>query len=404
MPRISQEPRAQAEGAPSPPATRKPARKPSSPSQDAPLLERALGVAVLGISFGVALSRAASTGQWRDDLPAVRDLGLVSVGIGGGLSTVAAQALSLLPLGSRTFRASVGSAVALGLAAWLTYRLSLRVLGAAMPPSPSGGPGRSKLSTLLAAVAALTAALSPAWQLEGTVGGGAMWAAAAALGAVTVALKQAEDEDQGARLWLLLGALTGAAFAESPAAGLCGAAAAAVALVVPRLQAKVLDRADRAVAVLLRRRVLPATAPTRTPLPAARAAGAAALAAALTAALLLAPVLLRPLAPRAWADMGRFLSTASVAALDTPSPETTALSAWSREIGLLSLAVAVAGAALSLLRPRTRAPLAALLSLLVLDTLMPARVASFLTVDPFRAAPLPRDRRARRRLCSERAQ
>src|SRR5688572_19929815 len=72
------------------------------------LLERALGLVVAALPFGLALSRAASSGQWRDDLPAVRDLGLVSVGVGGGLSTVAAQALSLLPLGSRTFRASVG--------------------------------------------------------------------------------------------------------------------------------------------------------------------------------------------------------------------------------------------------------------------------------------------------------
>lgn len=347
-------------------------------------LDRALGLVVAALPFGVALSRAASSGQWRDDLPAVRDLGLVSVGVGGGLSTVAAQAMSLVPLGSRTFRAAVGSALALGLAAWLTYRLAARVLRAATPAAPDEPP--SKLSALLAAVAALTASLSPAWQLEGTVGGGAMWATCAALGAVTVALEQAGAPRASARAWLLLGALTGAAFAESPAAGLCGAAAIAVALFVPRLQATILDRADRAAAALLRRRIEPARPAEPSPLPGTRALGAAAIAAIATAALLLAPVVLRPLAPRAWADLGRFLSTASVAALDTPATETSALSAWGREIGLLSLVIALGGAVLAFLRPRTRAPVAALLALVALDSLMPARLASFLTADPF--APL----------------
>jgi hypothetical protein len=394
------------------------------------LLERFLGVVVAALPFGVALSRAAAAGQWRDDLPAVRDLGLVSVGVGGGLSTVAAQALSLVPLGSRTFRASVGSALALGLAAWLTYRLALRVLRAAKPllfPAPS------RIEALLAAIAALTASMSPAWQLEGTVGGGAMWATCAALSAVAAALSIAEasrgvggaaargvggaaargvggalargvggaaargdaqpetsrgmrpEAARGVRPWVWLGALCGAAFAESPAAGLCAAAAAAVVLAVPRLQARLLDRADRLVARLLKRRAEPAQ-PAASPLPEGRALAAAAGAAVVTAALLLAPVVLRPLAPRAWADLGRFLSVASVAAPDTPAAETSALSAWGREIGLLSLVIALGGAVLALLRPRTRAPIAALLALVALDTLLPARLAAYLTADPL--APL----------------
>ncbi len=393
---MSQPPRAARATAKEKPA-KAPATAPASAPWGAAFLDRALGLVVAAMPFGVALSRAASSGQWRDDLPAVRDLGLVSVGVGGGLSTVAAQAMSLVPLGSRTFRASVGSALALGLAAWLTYRLAVRVLGAAVPPSvgaraiparsaaPSEAAPPSKLAALLAAVAALTAALSPAWQLEGTVGGGAMYATCAALGAVTVALQQAIAPRSSARAWVLLGALSGAAFAESPAAGLCGVAAAAVAILVPRLQAGLLDRADRAIAVLLRRRVEPARPEAPSSLPHGRALAAAGLAAVVTAALLLAPVALRPLAPRAWADLGRFLSTASVAALDTPATETSALSAWSREIGLLSLVIALGGAVLAFLRPRTRAPVAALLSLVALDTLLPARLASFLTADPFAA-------------------
>lgn len=389
----------------------------------ATFLEGALGWLVAALPFGIALSRAASTGQWRDDLPVVRDLGLVSVGVGGGLSTVVAQTLSLLPLGSRTFRTSVGAAIALGLAAHLTYLLALRVLRATLPPAIPPRPAQpasvdaarrgapaaseysentlrptSRLLALVAAIAALTASLSPAWQLEGTVGGGAMWATCAVLAAVSVALSFAERPEGsvgdapgrarngGVRPWLLLGGLTGAAFAERPVAGICAAAATAIVLLVPRLQTALLDGADRLAARLLRRRADPAHALV-SPTPFARDSLLAAAGAAIfTGMLLLSPVVLRPLAPRAWADLGHFLSTTSVAALDTPVPETSALSAWGREVGVLSLAIAFGGALLGLLRPRTRAPIAALLVLVALDTLLPARLASFLTADPF--APL----------------
>ncbi len=64
-------------------------------------LDRVLALGATWIPFAVAMSRAASAGQWRDDLPAVRDLGLVAIGVGGGLSTLVTQALSLMPLGPR---------------------------------------------------------------------------------------------------------------------------------------------------------------------------------------------------------------------------------------------------------------------------------------------------------------
>ncbi|MBK8255174.1 MAG: hypothetical protein IPK82_21245 [Polyangiaceae bacterium] len=213
-----------------------------------------------------------------------------------------------------------------------------------------------------------------------------MWATCAGLGAVTAALHCASAESAGVRSWLFLGALTGAAFAESPAAGLCGAVAVAIALALPRIQTSVLERADRAVALLLKRPFLPAKPIQRSALPEGRALIFVVGAAVITALLLMAPVALRPLAPRAWIDLGRFLSTASVSALDTPAPETSALSAWSREIGLLSLLIAVFGAVLYVIRSRTRAAVAALASLVILDAFMPARLASFLTADPF--APL----------------
>ena len=158
-------------------------------------LDRALRLVSTVLPFGLALLRAAPTAQWRDDLPAVRDLGLVAVGIGGGVSTLLTQALSLVPLGSRSFRAAFGAALALALAARLFHELCRRLLlavaeASAARPAPAGNPPR--LPGVLATIATLTAALSPTWQREGTVGGGAMLAVALSFAALTLALIPAQ--------------------------------------------------------------------------------------------------------------------------------------------------------------------------------------------------------------------
>src|SRR6185503_6342208 len=73
------------------------ARDPAPPApESAPWFDRALALFSTALPFGLALSRAASAGQWRDDLPAVRDLGFVAVGVGGGVSTLVTQALCLI--------------------------------------------------------------------------------------------------------------------------------------------------------------------------------------------------------------------------------------------------------------------------------------------------------------------
>lgn len=324
-------------------------------------LDKTLGVLSAALPFGLAVARAASSGQWRDDLPAVRDLGLVAVGVSGGLSTFAAQALSLIPLGSRTFRAALGSAIALAAAAFLLYWIARRLLARA------GAPAR--LASVLAAIATLTAALSPSWQREGTVGGGAMIATAAALATIAAALGIAADaREAGARAWLKLGALLGATLAESPPAGLAALAAASVVL-VPRFMPRSSKRAAAHRAPSL-------------PLPLPRGVAFATIAAIAVAALFLAPLALRPVAPRAWADIGRALSSSSVSAFDVASARTTALAAWMREVSVVSLGVAGAGAVLALLRARTRELLLPFVALLALDTLLPARVASALSSDP----------------------
>ncbi|WP_437505540.1 hypothetical protein [Sorangium sp. So ce1099] len=358
-------------------------------------LDRSLAFLSAALPFGLSLARAASSGQWREDLTAVRDLGLVAVGVGGGLSTALSQALSLLPLGPRTFRTALGSALALALASRVLYEMVRRLLleaarpaplpglslfrrlrgGAAEPARPVAGPAPGspggavspRLAAVLAAIAVLTAALSPTWQREATVGGGAMLATCCALVTVALASVCAEQARHAGRAWIGLGALLGATFAESPPAGLAALAAAYAMFIARRgLVDRAADASDASAVAGPPRRVL----------------GAAAGAGALAAALLLAPLVLRPLAPRAWADIGRALTAGSLAAVDVASARTTALAAWSREIGVVSLLIAAAGMALALLRPRARWLVAPFLALLALDTLLPARAAGVLSADP----------------------
>jgi hypothetical protein len=325
-------------------------------------LARALGLVAVWVPFGVAVSRAASAAQWRDDLPAVRDLGLVAVGLGGGLSTLVSQALALVPLGPRTFRAALGAVLALAIAAHLLYGLVLRALASA---------GKApRLAAALACIATLTAALSPTWQREATVGGGAMIATAIVLAAFAriVDAFDAERPDLGtsevpARSLVVLGALLGAALAESPPAAL-----AIVAMTVALLAARGALGGRRSFV-----------------LPAPRGRALAVIAALLTFALLAAPLALRPLAPRAFADVGHTLSATRLSALETSGPRATALAAWVREIGLVSLAIAALGAVLGLKATRTRAFVAPLVAVVALDTLLPARSADVLAADPLTA-------------------
>ena len=349
-----------------------------------------LGFLAVALPFGLAVARAASSAQWRDDLSAVRDLGLVAVGAGGGISTAVAQLFGLLPLGSKAFRAALGSTVALAIGARLLFQLSLRVVealagdgplakptapGALPAPLGAGAPG-PHLAALIAAITTLTAALSPTWQREATVGGGAAWSIAAVLATLVVATRVAtvraarHAEPAHASVWLSLGALVGASLAESPPAGVV-AALAVVAILAA-------DAVPRPLLLLVRA----ADTLPRIPLPSPRVLVASVATAIAVAALLLAPAALRPLSPRAWVDLGRMLSASSLSALDVASARTTALAAWIGEVGFVSLAVAALGALAALRSARARPLLAALAILVVADTVMPARVAGVLSADP----------------------
>ncbi len=220
-----------------------------------------------------------------------------------------------------------------------------------------------RLASVLSAIAVLTAALSPTWQREATVGGGAMVATCCALVTLALASTCAEQARHAGRAWIGARRAPRRHVRREPPAGLA-ALAASYAMFLARGGAQ--HEGGR-----------PAEASAGGP--PRRLLGAAAGGGALTAALLLAPLALRPLAPRAWADIGRALTAGSLSALDVASARTTALAAWSREIGVVSLLIAAAGLSLSLLRPRARWLVAPFLVLLALDTLLPARAAGVLS-------------------------
>jgi hypothetical protein len=209
-----------------------------------------------------------------------------------------------------------------------------------------------------------------------------MLATAVTLAALTVAIGCTSPARPGAvsggpRAWIALGALVGAALAESAPAGLAALSATSI-LVVQRavLGSRVAPGAGSNGGAGRDRR------PSIPPLPMSRALTFALIAGALVAALFLAPLALRPLAPRAFADIGRALSASSLAALDVASSRTTALAAWMREVSLVSLGIAAAGAFLALFRARTRELFAPFALLLALDTILPARAAGVLSADP----------------------
>jgi hypothetical protein len=350
-------------------ATAIPAAPPSA-------LDAVLSAVVVLLPFTLALWRAAGGAQWRADPSAVRDQALVAVGLGGSLSTVLTQALGLLPLGSLAFRASLGAALALGVGAYLVQRIARHLMRAAWADDAVVP---RWLGSVLCAVAASAVALSPSWQQEGTVGGGATVATAAALGTLCLALelgssRQGSLTPEGIRLSLLLAALAGATLAESIPAG-----AAALAVLVVSLG--VGGGAEVASSVVRR-----AGSRQRTRRPSGRLL-ALGLATGLGVALALAaPVLLRSFAPRSWGDVGRLLSTSSLAALVPTHQRMLGLGAWIRELGYLSLGLSALGLVVALWRKGSRAAGAALWALVLLDLVYPLAAASSLGAEPL--APL----------------
>jgi hypothetical protein len=290
----------------------------------------------------LTLLRAAPGSDWRDDQPALSGLGLLPLGSEGWLSLLGSQLANALPFGGRWLRAAWVQAFALSLVSGLLFGRAQRLL-AANHDAP-------RLTPLLALAASLTAVLSPTFQLEGTIIGGATLGTLAALLTLSASERLPARD---VRSSLVLGALFALTAVESHAAAL----ALVLALLV------------RGVA---RRR-----------LPDAHSAWFACAGAASVVGLMLVGLLGRSLAPSAWLDLGLGLGQSSLLAAEVPTESTTALSAWLAEVGVIPFALALAGISLGLLRRVTRLLVLPLFVWVLLDLALPAARVGILSADPF---------------------
>ena len=299
----------------------------------------------------VTMLRTSPTGQWRDDLPVVRALGLVPSGTEGLVSTALTQLLALMPLGGRLLRAGWVSALGLAVAAAVAYRLIQRALTLSLPTP--------HLSPLLALAATMTAVLAPSWQLEGTLAGGITLGVALALTAIWVAVGV-----QTRWSTLALGALMASTAVESHAAAL----ALGVALLSRLLLVRRWPKPHVAIELLL------------------------GLAAPLVPWALF--LVLRPMSPNVDLDLSGGIGTSSLMSVDAAAERTTALSAWLGDAGLLPCLLGLFGLVLAVFRKSVRAfgaPFAALfavdlgfpssrIGILASDTLAPVRLLSLIAI------------------------
>jgi hypothetical protein len=284
------------------------------------------GWAAFAVPLSITLLRLSPAAQWRDDLSVVRGLGLVPVGGEGACSTFAMQLASLLPLGGRLTRAALASALGLAGASLVAYRIARRLLEA-NGDTPVLGP-------CLGLGAALMATLSPTWQLEGTIAGGATLAA----GLVLVApLIRPAPRPLEAREWMAVGALVALCGAECHAAGLA-ALVAALAQALGLLE-----------------------------LPSRRALRLFAASALVVTVVCLMPVFIRPWAGRGWVTLGWSVASRAAPFPAPPAAEAGVLGAWLSDPGVATLVLAALGLGWGLARARTRWLVAPLAAFVLLD-------------------------------------
>ncbi|HEY3495079.1 MAG TPA: hypothetical protein VGK73_10355, partial [Polyangiaceae bacterium] len=186
------------------------------PTEPETNLERVCAWLSLVAPLCATFLRAAPASDWRDDLPALTAAGILPASTEGFLGLVAEQLFGLLPLGGHWLRGAWLQAFAVGLASRLIYGRA-RALLALAGDAP-------RLTPALALAAALTAVLSPSFQLEGTAAGGAALATAVALLALAAHEKLPARD---ARSGLVLGALLALTASESHTAALALAVALA---------------------------------------------------------------------------------------------------------------------------------------------------------------------------------
>jgi hypothetical protein len=318
---------------------------------------------LLPLVVGV-LSSAASS-DFRDDLAAVRSLGLVPLGSEGWLSTVLGQLAALAPVGGRWLRAAWVSAVALGVCSRLLYEIGVRLLarGADMP----------RLGPALALAAALMTALSPSFQAEGSVIGGATVGVAVILLSLDLDRRFSTNDRRRA---ILFGLLLGLATAESHAAGLSlFGSALALALGSGRVPEV---------------RGLPSSGIDALRDPRRRATSVAFGGAAFAAVMLLVTAggLVRSYAPNAPLDLGAGLGETSLTMLDASAARRTAFEAWLGDVGVVSFGLALVGVIGGLASKPLRPLLLAFLSFVFADLALPEQRIGVLAPDPFAATRL----------------
>ncbi len=307
-----------------------------------PVLGHAAALLAAVAPVATALWLSSPGAQWRDDVALVRGLGLSPSPGAGAVSTLLFWTTRLVPLGTVALRSTLVSALGAAAAGYLLFGLARRTLD---------GLRRSALNPLLALLAALSAALSPALLRESCVGAGATVAVALALAALSL-----DESTPRRRLVALLGALSALLMAES----VVGAVALALALVASWVAA---------------RRALVSPSPRSVLVPAAIGLVGASLLVAL-------PVLLRPLAPASWVGLGLGHGFGDLSSLDVMSLRGRALETWARSVGLTAVALGALGALAALRRPDTRSLAAPWLAFALLDAVLPPVASGVLGPDP----------------------
>jgi hypothetical protein len=154
----------------------------------------------------------------------IRAVGFGWTGAWRSLDAVVAASAMVLPIGTRSMRAGLASALVVGVAGIVVYELARRLLAAC-----SAGATSPRLGALVAWLASLTTAVGATWQLEAASPGGAVLGALLALAPILVLMENGRASI--ARAPLAAGAV-GLAVGYEPLVGLAAlASTAALALV-----------------------------------------------------------------------------------------------------------------------------------------------------------------------------
>ncbi len=183
----------------------------SEPARPAPRLDAAMLFVSVATPMLVCAARVQPFGDTAHDEAVVRALGLGWTGAFRALDVVAASLFQVLPLGTRAFRAGLGSAGLSGVSGGLLFILAKRLL-AACKSAPRVGP-------IVAALASVVASLSGAWIVESSVAGSSILGVV--LGLLPIVLVSTQPEP---RNWTLLAGALGLAVSYEPLVGLVACA------------------------------------------------------------------------------------------------------------------------------------------------------------------------------------